>query len=98
LKVNQFITATITLPPQPGEVEVPTDALLEDGRDSVVFVQPDPTLSRFARRPVEVTRRYHDVVYVRAGSAGGGAGLRPGERVVVGGALQLNEALGTTGR
>jgi cobalt-zinc-cadmium efflux system membrane fusion protein len=91
LKIGQGVTATVAVPPNPGEVEVPTSALIEDGKSSVVFVQPDPKVPQYVRRPVVVTRRQYDVVYVAAGSALGG--VRPGEQVVVGGALQLNQVL-----
>jgi cobalt-zinc-cadmium efflux system membrane fusion protein len=94
LKVGQGVTATVAVPPAPGEVEIPTSALIEDGKSSVVFVQPDPKVPQYVRRPVTVTRRQHDVVYV-AGSAVGG--VRPGEQVVVGGALQLNQVLTDAG-
>ena len=65
LKVGQFITATVALPPQPGELEIPSGALVEDGRESIIFVQDDPNQTRFTRRRVSVVRRFHDVVYVR---------------------------------
>ena len=42
LRAGQFITATVELPPAAHEVVVPASALVEDGRDSIVFVQPDP--------------------------------------------------------
>lgn len=86
LHAGQFITASIELPPPAAEVEVPTAALIEDGRSSVVFVQPDPALAEFTRRAVQVTRRQRDVVSVRGS-------LRLGERVVTSGALELNASL-----
>lgn len=86
LRHGQFATAVVVVPPVPGEVEVPTAGLVEDGKDSVVFVQPDPAVGLYARRAVTVARRFHDVVYVRDG-------VKPGERVVVGGAIQLKQAL-----
>lgn len=86
LKSGQFVTATVAVPAPAGEVEVPSAALVEDGKTSVVFVQPDPDVPEFVRRSVAVTRRYHDMAYVKDG-------VRPGERVVTGGALQLNQAL-----
>ena len=89
LIVGQFVTVRIAIPPQPGEYVVPTQAVVEDGRSSVVFVQPDPSKPAFVRRPVAVVRRYHDVCYVRAEPDG----VRPGDAVVTGGALQLNQAL-----
>ena len=86
LRAGQFATAVVVVPPVPGEVEVPTAGLIEDGKDSVVFVQPDPAANRYVRRAVTVTRRFHDVAYVSSG-------VKPGERVVVGAAIQLKQAL-----
>ncbi len=94
LKAGQFVTATVELPPAADEVEVPATALVEDGRESIVFVQPDPDKLRFTRRHVQVLRRLHDVVYLSGKPADGKAEpIRPGERVVTGGALFLNDAL-----
>jgi membrane fusion protein, heavy metal efflux system len=86
LRAGQFVTVTVELPPAPDEVVVPTAALLEDGRESVVFVQPDLKEPCFVLRHVKVLRRYHDVVYLQDT-------LKPGERVVVAGALELRAAL-----
>ena len=86
LRAGQFATAVVVVPPVPGEVEVPTAGLVEDGKDSVVFVQPDPAANLYTRRMVTVTRRFHDVAYVSSG-------VKPGERVVVGAAIQLKQAL-----
>src|SRR5439155_9814415 len=49
LRIGQFVTATIDVPATGYEVEVPTTALVEDGRESIVFVQPDPNQPRFER-------------------------------------------------
>ncbi len=87
LRAGQFVTATIDVKATGSEVEVPTAALVEDGRESVVFVQPSPGLPRFERRTVTVIRRFQDIVHLQAGS------IRVGERVVIGGAVLLNEAM-----
>jgi cobalt-zinc-cadmium efflux system membrane fusion protein len=89
LLVGQFITATVELPPAADEVEIPTTALVEDGRESVVFVQPDPGKPVYAARRVAVVRRTRDLVYLR----GPDGAVCPGERVVRVGALELKEAL-----
>jgi cobalt-zinc-cadmium efflux system membrane fusion protein len=88
LKVGQFVTATVELPPPPGELELPTAAVVEDGRESVVYVQQpdDPTL--FRRTLVSVTRRFRDVVYARQEDGG----VKPGDRVVTSGSLLLENA------
>ncbi|HJZ53714.1 MAG TPA: efflux RND transporter periplasmic adaptor subunit, partial [Gemmataceae bacterium] len=88
LKVGQFVTVSVELPPPPGEVELPADAVVEDGRESVVFVQPDPGELKFRRTPLQVTRRFRDGVCVRADG-----GVKPGERVVTSGALLLRDAM-----
>jgi membrane fusion protein, heavy metal efflux system len=83
------------VPPVAGEIEIPTTALIEDGKNSVVFVQPDPAVLHFVRRPVTVTRRYYNVVYLAPSAAGGG--IQSGDPVVIGGALQLNQVLTEAG-
>jgi cobalt-zinc-cadmium efflux system membrane fusion protein len=97
LRAGQFVTATIKVPPSKYEVEVPTGALVEDGFESVVFVQPDPDKPCFERRRVCVARRFQDVVYLQALPQGRDADkmdtIRPGERVVSSGAVLLNEAM-----
>jgi cobalt-zinc-cadmium efflux system membrane fusion protein len=90
LRVGQYVTVSVDLPAAEGEVEVPTAALVEDGRTSVVFVQPDPGQAVFVRRPVSVTHRGRDVSYV---STAPPQVIRPGERVVTGGAVFFQEAL-----
>ena len=42
LRAGQFVTATVELLPPKNVVEVPIGALVEDGKDSIVFVQTDP--------------------------------------------------------
>jgi cobalt-zinc-cadmium efflux system membrane fusion protein len=58
----QFITAEVTFPPPKNTVEIPTAALVEDGRDSVVFVQPDPDKPVYVMKRVKVVKRFADVV------------------------------------
>jgi cobalt-zinc-cadmium efflux system membrane fusion protein len=94
LKAGQFVTVAIELPPSADEVEVPATALVEDGRSSVVFVQPDKDKLQFARRQVKVLRRLHDVVYLSTKpNDGTSEPVRPGDHVVVGGAVFLNDAM-----
>ena len=42
LRAGQFVTATVELLPPKDVVEVPISAVVEDGKDSIVFVQTDP--------------------------------------------------------
>jgi cobalt-zinc-cadmium efflux system membrane fusion protein len=92
LKIGQFVTATISIPPAANELEIPTGALVEDGHESIVFVQVPNEKHQFQRRKVTVTRRYQDVVYIRADPTGK-PGIQAGDRVVSGGAVLLNEAM-----
>jgi cobalt-zinc-cadmium efflux system membrane fusion protein len=89
LKVGEFVRVLISIPAQKGEYVVPTQAVVEDGRSSVVFVQPDTSKPTFVRRPVTVVRRFHDVCHVKADPES----VQVGDKVVTGGALQLNQAL-----
>ena len=82
---------TLALPPPSGEVELPPDAVVEDGRESVVFVQTDASGQRFGLRKVQVVRRLREAIYVRAEPGG----VRPGQRVVTSGSLLLREAMDT---
>jgi membrane fusion protein, heavy metal efflux system len=84
LRVGQFVTATLDVPVPGDEVVVPSGAIVEDGRECIVFVQPDPNEPLFERRKVTVTQRLQDVVYVRGA-------IRPGEQVVAAGALLKEE-------
>ena len=91
LKVGQFVTATVELPPPVGEVELPAASVVEDGKSSVVFVQPDPAVGTFVRHAVTVRRRFSDVLYAAADPSP--AGVKAGDRVVTAGALLLRDAL-----
>jgi len=88
LKVGQFVTVTVQVRAPENEIAVPTTALVEDGRSSMVFVQPAKDRDLYVCRKVSVGRRFHDVVYLRSG-----AGLAPGERIVTSGAVLLKGAL-----
>jgi cobalt-zinc-cadmium efflux system membrane fusion protein len=98
LRVGQFITATVTLPPLPYEVVIPTRALIEDGHGSIVFIQEDPARPRYTERRVDVLRRMLDGVGVRSKlnseqEKKGLSALRPGDLVVSSGAVELRTAL-----
>lgn len=95
---GQFITAVVDLPPAANEVVIPTAALVEDGQESVVFVQPDLAQPRYLLRSVAVVRRGRDVVHVRSvlrprDERKGLKPLQPGEHVVTPGAIELRAAL-----
>jgi cobalt-zinc-cadmium efflux system membrane fusion protein len=94
LRVGQFITAKIALPRPHDEVAIPASALVEQGDEKIVFVQPDEKQFFYARRRVAMTRRAGPTIYVRTRIAPGEEhhGLQPlavGQRVVSSGAVPL---------
>jgi cobalt-zinc-cadmium efflux system membrane fusion protein len=99
LLAGQLVTATVPLARQAaGEVAVPASALVEDGKQVGVFVQPDPKEFRYELRRVLLVRRGRDVAHVRSRpgpkEARRGFGpLRPGEWVVTQGAVELQALL-----
>jgi cobalt-zinc-cadmium efflux system membrane fusion protein len=108
LRAGQFVSATVNLPPPPDVVEVPLTALAEDGRQSFVFVQPDAARPRYTMRRVQVTHRFEHVAFVRSRlteaeqrltpeEAAQGLQprqpLKPGERFITSGVLELRAAL-----
>lgn len=109
LRAGQFVTATVELPPPKDVVEVPISAVVEDGKDSIVFVQTELDKPIYTMRPVQVTNRFDRTAYVRSvpvnrdeQRAPGVDGppvslppepLREGERVLTVGALELKTTL-----
>ena len=84
---------------------------MDDGRQSLVFVQPDAAKHQFTMRRVQVTHRFERTVFVRdtpipkeeqltAQEAEEGLlpkePLRPGERVLLAGSVELKAALLST--
>jgi cobalt-zinc-cadmium efflux system membrane fusion protein len=93
---GQFITAKVEVPPEPGTLEIPTTALIEDGQESIVFIQPLEDKPVYTLRHVQAVRRGHKVVVIRPDGPGQTKGekpLRVGDRVVTSGALELRAAL-----
>jgi cobalt-zinc-cadmium efflux system membrane fusion protein len=91
---GQFVRVTIPLPDNSREVRVPASAVVEEGKDSYVLVQPDAAKFEYVARRVLVVRRGRDVVHVRSPltpdeERQGYEPLRPGERVVTAGAVEL---------
>lgn len=86
LRPNSFITARFVPPADAGSqvLRVPSDAVVSDGLQAVVFVQPEP--GRFRRTAVTIGRQQDGVTEIRSG-------LRAGARVVAHGALLLLNAL-----
>jgi cobalt-zinc-cadmium efflux system membrane fusion protein len=108
LRAGQFISASIDLPPPDGVVEIPTTALVDQGNQCLVFVQPDPNQPRYTLRRVQVTHRFDKTVYVRSDLSAAEMTLtneekeegllprqplKPGERVLTSGVLVLRKEL-----
>src|SRR5262249_45261931 len=85
LRAGENITATIALPPAAGEVSISIGALVEDGKESVVFVQTSQ--GQFSMKRVHVTRRSLDEAQIKAGP------VQKGDHVVSSGAIELKTAL-----
>jgi cobalt-zinc-cadmium efflux system membrane fusion protein len=108
LRAGQYVSATVNLPAPPDVVEVPLRALAEDGKQTFVFVQPDPAQPIYTMRRVQVTHRFENTAFVRSRLSPGEqklspeeaaqgmqprAPLKPGERVLTSGVLELRSAL-----
>ncbi|HKI16380.1 MAG TPA: efflux RND transporter periplasmic adaptor subunit [Isosphaeraceae bacterium] len=108
IRAGQYVTATVNIPPPDDVVEIPIDALEEDGRQSLVFVQRDAATHHFTMRRVQVTNRFERTVFVRDKPMPNEEQLttqdkeegllpievlRPGERVLLSGAVELKAAL-----
>lgn len=108
VRAGQFVTATVELRPPQDVVEVPIGAVVDDGKNSIVFVQTDPKQPVYTMRQVKVTNRFERTAYVRSSPIAKAETidteadtlpssptepLREGERVLVAGALELKAAL-----
>jgi cobalt-zinc-cadmium efflux system membrane fusion protein len=106
LRGGQFVTVTIDLPPPEDVVEIPTTALVDDGRQCIVFVRPDPDQPNYTMRRVLVTHRFDETVWVRTRLTAAQQQvspedeaqgvlvpepLLPGEQVILSGALELKK-------
>jgi cobalt-zinc-cadmium efflux system membrane fusion protein len=65
LRAGQYVAATVRIPPPKGVVEIPIDALVDDGKQAVVFVQTDAPKHQYTMRRVQVTHRFEQKVFVR---------------------------------
>jgi cobalt-zinc-cadmium efflux system membrane fusion protein len=97
LRVGQFVTTRLEIPPPPGEVVVPASALCEESDRNCVFVQSDGKAT-YVRRSVAVTRHRGDKVYIRSRPTPEETrrGLEPlaaGEQVVVSRVVELAASL-----
>jgi membrane fusion protein, heavy metal efflux system len=91
IRAGQFVSAAVPLPPPADVVEVPVNAVSEDGQTCVVFVQNDPTKPHhYTMRRVEVVQRFADKVFVRTRPFKPNEALSEEEEVL---GLQPNEPL-----
>jgi cobalt-zinc-cadmium efflux system membrane fusion protein len=79
IRGTQFADATIELPPPKDVVEVPTNAVIDDGQQSIVFVQTDAAKQYYTIRRVELTNRFDKTVFVRSKPFGKGEEITPEE-------------------
>jgi membrane fusion protein, heavy metal efflux system len=108
LRAGQFVSATVNLPPPRNVVEIPIDALVDDGKQSLVFVQTDPKNFRYTIRRVVVTQRLDKTAFIRSNHIPVDEQLSgeekdqgllprqpllPGEVVLTGGVLELKATL-----
>jgi cobalt-zinc-cadmium efflux system membrane fusion protein len=66
LRGGQFVHATVDVPPPPDVVELPVSAVVDDGQQSVIFVQTDAAKQLYTMRRVQLTRRFEKTVFVRS--------------------------------
>jgi len=66
LRAGQFISATVELPRPADVVEIPIDAVVDDGQQSIIFVETDVARHYYTMRRVELTDRFERVAYVRS--------------------------------
>ncbi len=108
LRGGLYITATIELPPPDDVVEIPTSAIVDDGRQCVVFVQENAEKPEYTLRRIELTHRFDRTAFVRSklpadqpplSTEEKDAGLLPrqplpqGARVLTTGVLELKREL-----
>jgi cobalt-zinc-cadmium efflux system membrane fusion protein len=66
IRAGQFVSTTVQVPPPEDVVEVPIDALVEDGPNCIVFVQTDAAKQHYRMRRVQPTHRFETTAFVRS--------------------------------
>jgi len=94
LHAGQFVTATVQLPANRQEAAVPTSALVLEAGKEYVIVQPVSGKLEYTPRRVLVVRRDRHVAHIRvqltaAEISQGFQGIRPGERIITRGAVDV---------
>jgi len=79
IRAGQFISATVEIPPPKDVVEVPTDSVIEDGQQCVIFVEADKARQEYTMRRVELTNRFDKSVFVRSSAFAKGEEITPEE-------------------
>ena len=80
LRAAQLVTATIPLDPPDDVVEIDVNALIEEGKQSLVWVQTDAAKSQYTLRRVRVTQRFDKTVYVKSKLDAKESALTPEEK------------------
>jgi cobalt-zinc-cadmium efflux system membrane fusion protein len=98
LRPGQLVKVTVLIPRTARFPAIPAAALVEAGGKTFVFVQPDPKQEIYRQRRVAVVHRAPDGAHIREvptpeESRQGVEGLRPGERIVTAGAVELQGLL-----
>jgi membrane fusion protein, heavy metal efflux system len=66
IRGGQFVSCTVQIPPPKDVVEVPINAVVEDGRNAVIFVQTNPADHYYTMRRVQITHRFEKTAFVRS--------------------------------
>jgi cobalt-zinc-cadmium efflux system membrane fusion protein len=66
LRAGQFVKATVELPPPTNVVEIPANAVIEDGQQCILFVEKDAKKRQYTIRRVELSNRFEKSVFVRS--------------------------------
>lgn len=108
IRAGQFVSCTVQIPPPKDVVEVPIDAVVEDGKYAVVFVETDAVKHYYTMRRIQLTQRFEKTAFVRSKAFGkeeqvtaeekeqgmlAFEPLRPDERIVRSGVGELKAAL-----
>jgi cobalt-zinc-cadmium efflux system membrane fusion protein len=88
LKAEMYVTVNVKLPAKGQSVEVPASAVIYVNEKYYVFVPDKSDPNKFSRREVNVLHERS------AGATVVVQGVRPGERVVSDGSLEMNDYLG----
>ncbi len=64
LRAGQFVSATVELPPPADVVEIPINCLVDDGKQSLVFVQTDAAKHRYTMRRVVPVQRFEKTAFL----------------------------------